>query len=710
MILTLPALLAIFTLLAISSGVYLLAEKIKVSYTVLLVATGTFLLVPLSLLPPFSFLRSFSLTPEILLYVFLPVLIFESAYHINIRDLFKNSTAITTISILSLLISTFTIGFLLYFILPFFGFPLPFLLCLLFGSLISATDPVAVLSLFKEVGAPRRLTLLFEGESIFNDGTAVALFLVILAIIAGGWHGSETFFFAVGSFLFMVFGGILLGAFLGILFTKAIEIARLNEFVQIALMVVLAHFTFLFSDYISEYLNAIGHHLHISAIISTAIASIIVGNYGKAKILPHAQDFVEKFWAESAFLANSLVFILIGLIFVNIPFSLTFFIIPILISVLAVAFARAFSIYPVLFLLNKIGREEKIPTSWHHLLAWGSLRGALALTMALLIPNELSFPHWTLLASPKETILALTLGCIFATLFIKALTIKKLMRYLNIGNFSDLEHLAYKEVRALIELRALSRIQKFKEKGFIDTNTADILLKEHKKELQNFCTECAESMGKDENALGERVLRLYAIGVEKDMLDTLYDFGEVNEKTYRRVLSKLSLQYEYIEKGLPINPSLDANQEDVFYRLHSYFYKKIFPKREENTYEDKYLYYRTQSILSRTALRTLKKLDTSLSGVVFGTCAEKNIRSVYEKFLEGSNEKLNSIVKEKPKETALLAERFARHAILETEMKTLKELFLHQMMTPKVYITAKNALEKRAEKHKEKNIVYRRNK
>lgn len=120
------------------------------------------------------------MTPDILFFVFLPVLIFESAYNMNYRQLMKNWKSITGLAVFGLLLSAVIIAFGLYLILPLFGFQIPFLVCLLFGSLISATDPVAVLSIFKSVGAPRRLTLIFEGESLFNDGTSLALFLVIL--------------------------------------------------------------------------------------------------------------------------------------------------------------------------------------------------------------------------------------------------------------------------------------------------------------------------------------------------------------------------------------------------------------------------------------------------------------------------------------------------------------------------------------------------
>ena len=702
MILTLPALLSMFSLLAISAGVYFLSLRAKLPYTVMLVAVGAFVLVPLSMLPPFAFLREFTLTPEVLLYIFLPILIFESAYNIDIRRLFENLRAISALAVFSLLISAIAVSVGLYVLFPFIGLDIPFAVCLLFGALISATDPVAVLALFKEVGAPRRLTLLFEGESIFNDGTAVALFLVVLGVMANGWEGISSVAWGGVDFLVMIIGGILLGLLIGGLFVKAIDGARSNEFVQIALMIVLAHLTFLISDYISEHFVFLGREFHISAIISTAIASIVVGNYGRAKVLPHAQEFVEKFWTATAFLANSLVFLLIGFIFVALPINIVPFIPAMLLAVLVVAVARMISIYPVVWGVNALGREQHIPRTWQHLLAWGSLRGALAIAMVLLIPDTTTVPGWSLEATPKEFILALTLGCIFATLFIKATTIQSVVSRLGIDTLSDLERLEYQEASALIHLRALERISRFSKKGYIDARTAEVLESDHRALLRQACLACKRQMGKHpEGVIGERVLRLYMIGIERETLDTLYDYGEVNEKVYRRVLSKLTLQYERVESG---QGSVDASEEgtDVLDRLATGLKKVLTPKRLVYTDEDMYMYYRTQTILSRSAIASLRHLDAHYATVLFGERAPDRIREVYEGFLAGSTRKLQDIIDKIPQKAEVLSERFARRAILEAESGILEELSHRTMVTPKVAIALQEMIEKQSHKECEK--------
>ena len=239
--LTANATLAIFAMLGISSLAIFLAKRVKLPHTVFLVIVGLFLGLLAQALPTFHFFSEFSLTPELLFYLLLPTLIFESAYNINVRRMVEDAPIIMVLSLVSLIVSTVVVGALLYFFLLFLGFTIPFIVALIFGALISATDPVAVLALFKEYGAPRRLSLIFEGESLFNDATAVALFLLLIEVARFGYHGFDTILEGVVSFTSMMVGGVLFGIIVGGIFAKLIGLARENETASITLTIVLAH-------------------------------------------------------------------------------------------------------------------------------------------------------------------------------------------------------------------------------------------------------------------------------------------------------------------------------------------------------------------------------------------------------------------------------------------------------------------------------------
>lgn len=286
--LTLTSVLAMFSLLAIASAVFFIAKRVNIPYTVLLVLTGL-VLVPVvslpALEPTFGFFDDLVLSPELLFYIFLPVLIFESAFNMKIRQMVESAWSITLLSIIGLLISAFLIAGALYFILPLVGIQIPFIVALLFGSIISATDPVAVLALFKDYGAPKRLSLIFEGESLFNDGTAVALFLVVLAIAQNGFSGSETVVEGVAMFGGMVVIGALIGLAMASLFSIALRYTKSNEFVSVTLLIISAHLVFITTEAINQ--NGIfGLHIHVSSIIATTVAALFLGNYTRHTLLP----------------------------------------------------------------------------------------------------------------------------------------------------------------------------------------------------------------------------------------------------------------------------------------------------------------------------------------------------------------------------------------------------------------------------------------
>ncbi len=176
------ATLSFVSLLVIAAGVSYWAKRVKIPATVALVAVG--MLIAIAAKFGFAeFLDDFELTPDILFYVFLPILLFESAYNVRYKELLRNIRSVTLLSVVSLVISAFFVGFALRYGLLLFGIDVPFEVTLLFGALISSTDTAAVLAVFKELGVPRRLNLIFEGESLFNDGTAIALFLIVLGVV-----------------------------------------------------------------------------------------------------------------------------------------------------------------------------------------------------------------------------------------------------------------------------------------------------------------------------------------------------------------------------------------------------------------------------------------------------------------------------------------------------------------------------------------------
>ncbi len=678
---TIAVLLAIFTLTLISMGVFLVAQRYRVPYTVLLVFVGL-LLVPLTHIPFFAFIAQFQLTPDILFFVFLPVLIFEAAYNMSIPKVAENLKAISLLAVGGLLISAFFVAFAGMWAMEIVGVHMPFLALLLFGAIISATDPVAVLALFKEYGAPRRLALLFEGESLFNDGTAVALFLVVLSITQSGVFDVATVLEGVGLFTMMVVSGVIFGLIMGGIFSKILQYAD-SEHVHITLTMLVAHFTFLLAEIITH-AHPLG--LHISSIIATVVAAMVVGNYGRYKLAPRVERYMQRFWDYFAFVANSLVFVLMGLIFANISIDVHELVVPLVIIITVVIVARMISVYGLLVPFNYLQRTEKtrIPPSWQHLMAWGSLRGALAITMALLIPHDLTIAGWTLDTTPRDFILALTIGCIYFTLFIKATTIPLLIHRLKIDKLHPLEEVEYWEGKVHVYATALMQLAVLHKRERVD----DVIYKRiHKRLTKHYNTakeRLQERVASDVDII-ERVLRMYAIGIEKRTLQSLYTYGEISERAYKKVLGKMAVQRTHLED---LNAGIVAFEHifnnDVIERGIDLLRRVFLLKKRTKTAVDRFMYYRALMLLAREVVEHITMLmdrcDVHFAG---HDTALSHVLNTYKTFEKQSEKKMHAVLSRYPK-LKVKYEELMHREVLRAQEEMLDDLFDAEMITPKL--------------------------
>ncbi|MGR9000423.1 MAG: cation:proton antiporter [Gammaproteobacteria bacterium] len=689
---TLDIYLSIFTLMLISLGINILSQKTRLPYTVLLVVAGS-LLVPLSEFEALSFVTSFQLTPELLFFVFLPILIFESAYHINVRNIKENKLAIGLLAIVGLLISTFFIGFVGDWVFQLLGFEIPFVVTLLFGAIISATDPVAVLALFKECGAPHRLTLIFEGESLFNDGTAFAMFLVLLEIMIHGYHGYPTLLKGISEFSIMLLGGIVFGLLMGFLFSKLIVWVKGHAHLEMTLTLLVAHFTFLLTELISETWVIAGHPIHLSSIIATLFSSLVLGNYGRYKMSFDVEQYMEKFWEYFAFLANSLVFILMGLLFTSLFISLKIPIIPVLAIIFVVVLARAVSIYFSIGAGNLTRFEEHIPLRWQHLLSWGSLRGSLAVIMALLVPDDITLPGWEYEFSIKEFLIAITIGSIYFSLLIKAPTIKKMVRWLQIDHLLPYEELSYYKSKAMVFHAITDRIEDLFSHHQISKNQYEAFKAEYQRLHDQVCQQCREK-SVDSRHVVENVLRIYTLGLQKSELKKMFRRGEITESVYLRNLDILEIQTEKVEKDKPKIKSINAYLitwagvlKNLYHRLFS------MPLNQEEK-QEQYLYYRTQNKLIGKVLHELYYLEkSSLSEIFDSKEALQSVISIYKTLKDKAMQEMERELSANRGMLDELNEQSAKAQFRSVRNDKLKELLENEIISDKLYFLLKNELD-----------------
>lgn len=390
-------------LLIAASAIAILAKRLHAPYTVALVAGGLMLsalhLPHISPLDPGQ--RPEWLSPDVILILFLPALVFEGSVKLNVRHLVRNSAPLLLLAILGVLLSAIVTGYLVHWTTG-----LPVQIALLFGAIISATDPISVLAIFKDLKMDRRLSLIIEGESLLNDGTAAALFQILFAGIVVG-HLSVAK--GVGQFFLAVLGGGVLGSFLGYAASRLTRTIDDPE-IQITLTAVVAYGSYL-----------LAYQLHLSGIIATASAGLVVGNLGTRSCSKETKTALESFWAYIAFVMNSLVFLLIGLE-IHVDALLRSWR-PVILTVGAVLVGRALSVYLLVPITNAL--TEKIPLRWQHVIVWGGLRGALALALALSLDSR--FPD-------RDRVLDLTFGVVVFSILVQGLTIKPLLKILGLSS------------------------------------------------------------------------------------------------------------------------------------------------------------------------------------------------------------------------------------------------------------------------------------
>lgn len=676
--LTITSVLALFTLLALSTGVLFAARRFRIPYTVLLVLVGL-VLVPVVNLPylqnVFGFLGDLRLTPELLFYIFLPVLIFESGFNMSIRKMLDSAWTITLLSVVGLMISTTLIALGLWLLLPLIGFDVPFIIVLLFGAVISATDPVAVLALFKEYGAPRRLTMVFEGESLFNDGTAVALFMVVLAVATHGFEGAATVAEGILTFGGMVLFGILLGLIMAMVFSRAVRFTRSNEFATVTLLMISAHMVFILSELINAH-GIFGLHIHVSPIIATTVTSLFLGNYSRHILSPKTDRYLSKFIEHVAFIANSLVFILTGLLFASSHIDIRHLWLPILITVLVVAVVRAISVYAVTVPLNALKLEGHIPASWRVLLSWGSLRGALAIIVIMLIPEDFMVDGWTFDYTPREFLLALTIGCILATLFIKAPLIKPLMRRLALDKPEPVAAAQEADLGMYYLLTERERFDMQKTKGFVEEREYQELKKLLDKKIKLARTERDGMVDAHGMKVFEQSLHLMAIHVEHFVLRQMYVNDEMSERMYRKILGKLNVQTEKIERAKhdEIDPAVSRDRKDIFDNLVIFMNTFLSGNSKQIAVEERLQYYRAQMIIARKAVKAITIMQTTYKEPVFYAEAYDRIRAQYEKYRQQSANKVDALLERHRDELAPYLAHLAQKSIAASGNRALAYL------------------------------------
>jgi CPA1 family monovalent cation:H+ antiporter len=376
-------------LLLIAAVVAMLTRRLRLPYSAGLVVAG----IALAILP---FAPNVSLTKDLLFTVLLPPLLFEAAFHIPWNQLRRNSPVILVLATLGVVLSACVTATGMHFLMRW-----QWIAALAFGVLIAATDPVSVIATFKEAKAHGRLLVLIDAESLLNDGTAAVAFGVVIALATGQQISSV----GIATMLLKTIGG-------GVLCGGAVALVVLlltgrtdDHLVEITFTTVAAYGSFLLAD-----------HFGLSGVLATITAGLVMSNCKSlGGISEGGKESVHAFWEYAAFVANSLVFLLIGMHEAHQNFMAIW--LPAVTAIALVTLGRAVAIYPCCLLF--VRTALRISAQHQHILFWGGLRGALALALALGLPPEIPL---------REEIITISFAVVAFSIFVQGLTMVPFLR------------------------------------------------------------------------------------------------------------------------------------------------------------------------------------------------------------------------------------------------------------------------------------------
>lgn len=406
-------------LFSIATVVAILVRRLRVPYTVALVVVGL-------ALGALHLVEVPHLTKELLFAVFLPGLLFDAAFNLDAREFWRNRIAISSLAVPGVVVGIALTGMIAMAAIQVLGLATGFTwqLALVFGALIAATDPIAVVALFRDLNAPPRLRVLVEGESLLNDGTSIVLLTLILAFVSGAATSPGAL---LAQFVTIVGGGAMVGAAVGFAASRVIAMVD-DAMIEITLTTIAAYGSFV-----------LGEQLHFSGVIATVVSGMVCGNYGRRiGMSPTTQIAVLTFWEYVAFALNSVIFLLIGFEVGLASLAASWPVIAI--AFVAVLAGRAAVILGVAMLLRRT--REDIAPAWAAALTWGGLRGALSMVLALALPSD--FPERPLLVT-------MTFGVVIASILVQGMSMPLILRRLGLID-AGTDRLAYDVARGRLQV------------------------------------------------------------------------------------------------------------------------------------------------------------------------------------------------------------------------------------------------------------------
>lgn len=649
--------LVIMALLAtgiVASGLF---RRLPIPHTVVLVIIGMALANLSKIWHPLEPLQYFHLTPDLVLFIFLPALIFESGLNLSARQLMKDIAPVLTLAVPALLFSTTAVGVGIWLVTP-----IDLVVALLFGALISATDPVAVIALFKELGTPERLTVMVEGESLLNDATAIVIVTILLGLLTAAGDSSITIASsAVGQFLFVFFGGALVGAVFGLFICWVMTKFAKETSAVLILSLVLAYMSFVIAE----------HSLHVSGVMAVVACAIVLGIFGLPRLSHESVETLHETWEFIAEVCNTLLFLFVGLL-VDLGSLMGVFGL-ILFAVFLVQASRASMVYSLVPITEKLFKLPHVTLGERHIMFWGGLKGGLAIAIVLSLPVDMP---------GRELLINLTLGVVLFTLLVNAPTIKPLIQSLGIDKLSDDERAELKRGLGDALHGSSVLLDNFADSGLLSKTNHHTVSEETVTTLNEWMPEI---IGDDEF----RHQRLNAIRAEMNELDHLYQSGVLKQYSYLDLRGEILRHRDHV-----INEHRQGGQEptrssNLFLRIEDALIKWLREKNWAAKILSVYQNRRLSNHLMRNIARVLMAeaaLNCIRDDKTIHRDHREKLEASYKDHLEYFRSGIAEIREDFPDFLSRFETRLCSRAALVAAMRKVEEAHHDGSITTKVYV------------------------
>ena len=608
---------------------------------------------------------------ETFIYVFLPLLVFEGAITADVRRMLEDAAPILMLAVVATVVCTAVVGVALW---PIAGLPL--VVCLLLGSVVATTDPAAVIAVFRDVGAAARLTRLVEGEALLNDAAAIVMFTVLLGMIVSGRQ--PDFLGGAAQFLLSFFGGAALGVLAGRALLQLIPWTRDDRLAEATLTVALPYLVFIAGEQL----------LHVSGVVAVLCSGLTVSASGRSRIAPYNWSFIVDLWAQIAFWAHSLVFVLASILVPKLLLDMQFHDVVLIAALIAAAFAaRLLVLFLLLPLLSLAKLTQPISTAYKLAIAWGGLRGALTLVLALAVTENPA-----LKPEIQRFVAVLATGLVLFTLLVNGTTLRFVIRLLRLDRLSPVDQALRDRVLALSYAEIDETVRSMASEHEISPSAVASALEPYEAGIAE-----AKSPGVSEAGLTDHqrlAIGLVALGNQERML-ALEIIAEraASPATVQALLRNAEALGEGARSGGRFGYQRAAEASLAFpfsFAAAYFFYRRLgivrfLADRLGDRYE--------MLLVTRLLIQELMSAHAVRSRSIFGARVVEVIDAILKARLARTTAALDALRRQYPQYAAALEARFLRQSAMRREMGRYDALFQEGLIAAEVYEDLKGGVE-----------------